>query len=219
MFGKINNLNKTEIIEAFSWFGIRMWTICTFYLFFLNKSNLFYILQSIHFKTQTLEKRIAQKVGQGVLEQNTEHFGNLSLHSLLEIWKLASVVSKVDGLSRIVPNLTFWFNDLILERCRSLHENYFDQRNEHSMERGEAPREDKALWRLSPGVQRVETSGGLVEGGNDFFRVCKVQLRTPSIAGPHPAPSLAEHATSSYFLTTNNGIFCDSLIHGICVVS
>ena len=80
------------------------------------------------------------------MEQNTENFGNRSLHLLFDISKLgwlSSIVSKVDGLSRIVPNLTFWFNDLILQRSRSLHKNYSDPRDGHSMGLRGAPKEGK----------------------------------------------------------------------------
>ena len=71
--------------------------------------------------------------------------------------------------SSIVPNLTFWFNDLILQRSRSLHKNYSDPRDGHSMELGGAPKEGKGgLTSLTWG-QRAETSGGLVSGWERFF--------------------------------------------------
>ena len=128
----------------------------------------------------------------------------------------------MDHLSRIVPNLTFWFNDLILERCRSLHENYFAPRDEHSTERGGRSQGRKGTLTTLTSWGAAGRSGcgfGLWRVGTIFFVFAKYDCARPAPPGRirrHLWPNMQRRLT---FASTNNGNFCDSLIRGICVVS
>ena len=111
---------------------------------------------------------------------------------------------KSESLS-LVPNLTFWFNDLILGRSRSSVEYYLSPLQKvlkglrvilHCI----GIKSISSHLRC-PGSGRVGVRSRV---GTIFFVFPKYKLRTPSKPGRQGAPSWFKQATSSYFAPGRN---------------
>ena len=126
------------------------------------------------------------------MDQNREKAKNLSFRFFFFLKKVSLVCISFlwsQSLFSIVPNLTFWFNDLILEGSRNLYKSYSRPWERRSLDLGEPSTVCKQVFFFSPEGSRWKRVGFGGSGGNDFFRVCK----STNCARPAPPGANRRH--------------------------